>query len=100
ATGQTHSVREFIQLAGRALGMEIEFKGKDINERGINRKTGKEVVRVNPQFYRPAEVDKLQGNFAKADQFLGWRSTVSFAELVNTMSEADDRRVRDQRVPF
>jgi GDPmannose 4,6-dehydratase len=100
ATGQTHSVREFLQLAGRAIGMEIEFEGSGPNERGIDRKTGRTVVRVNPKFYRPSEVDVLIGSCAKATQQLGWKPSMSFGELVHTMSEADEKRVRDGRVHF
>ena len=100
ATGQTHSVREFLRLAGRAIGIEIEFKGSGANERGIDRKTGHAIVRVNPKLYRPAEVDILVGSCAKATQELGWKPRMSFDELVHTMSEADEKRVRDGRVHF
>jgi GDPmannose 4,6-dehydratase len=100
ATCQTHSVREFLQLAGRAVGMEIDFEGHGSEERGIDRKTGRTIARVNPKFYRPTEVDILVGNCAKATRQLGWKARVSFAELVNMMAETDERRVRDGEVRF
>lgn len=95
ATGETHSVREFVNLAGRALGFDIVFEGAGDQERGIDRKSGRTVVAVNPAFYRPAEVDRLIGSPAKAEQELGWRRKLSFQDLVTNMAEADDRRVRD-----
>jgi GDPmannose 4,6-dehydratase len=100
ATGETHAVREFIALAGRALDFDIAFQGTGVDERGIDRKSGREVVRVNPKFYRPAEVDLLLGSPAKAESQLGWKRQMSFAELVATMAECDDKRVQEGRVEF
>jgi GDPmannose 4,6-dehydratase len=82
-------------LAGRAIGFDIVVEGKGVQERGINRKTGRVVVKVNRRFYRPAEVDVLIGNPAKARKKLGWKPKVAFADLVRLMALADDRRVRD-----
>lgn len=98
ATGETHSVREFVVTAAKCLGFEIEWQGSGDQERGIDRKTGRTVIKVNPRFYRPAEVDILCGNPAKAERQLGWRRKVTFPDLVAMMVEADDRRVRDKRV--
>ncbi len=96
ATGECHSVREFITHAGTAFGFNIVFEGTNENERAIDRKTGRTLVAVNPAFFRPAEVDRLLGNPAKAERALGWRRAMSFEDLVTTMAEADDRRVRDR----
>lgn len=95
ATGERHSVREFVAHAGAALGFDIVFEGSGETERGIDRKSGRTVVTVNPSFYRPAEGDLLVGDPAKAEQKLGWRRTMSFQDLVAMMAEADDRRVRN-----
>lgn len=100
ATGETHSVREFLCLVGDALGFDIVFEGKGVSERGIDRKSGKTVLRVNEKFYRPAEVDLLLGSPRKAEAKLGWKRSVSFPELVQSMTEADERRVRDDNVRF
>lgn len=100
ATGATHSVRDFVLAAGSRLGFDIVFEGEAEQERGIDRKTGRTVVRVDPKFYRPAEVDYLCGSPAKAEKQLGWTRKVSFPELVGLMAEADERRVRDNRLVF
>jgi len=96
ATGECHSVREFVRYAGAALGFDIVFEGNNENERAIDRKSGRTLVTVNPEFFRPAEVDRLLGNPAKAEHALGWRRAMSFEDLVTTMAEADDRRVRNR----
>jgi GDPmannose 4,6-dehydratase len=100
ATGEKNSVRDFVRAAGEALGFDIAFEGAGVEERGIDRKSGKAIVRVEPKFYRPAEVDLLCGSPAKAEKALGWKRKVSFAQLVSLMSEADERRVRDDRLTF
>lgn len=93
ATGENHSVRSFTDIAGKRLGFDIEWSGSGPDERGTDRRTGKVIVRVNPAFYRPAEVDVLIGRPAKAETILGWRRRVGFDELVSMMAEADDQRV-------
>lgn len=98
ATGETHSVRDFVVTAGSFLGFAIEWRGSGDEECGIDRKTGRVIVKVNPRFYRPAEVDVVCGNSAKAESQLGWRRKISFPELVAMMAESDERRVRDKRV--
>lgn len=89
ATNEMHSIRDFVSEAGKALGWDIEFSGEAENEIGTDRNTGKVVVRVNPAFYRPAEVDQLLGNPTKGKQLLGWEPKVRFAELVKMMMDAD-----------
>ena len=89
ATGKMHSVREFIELSFAYLGMEIEWEGCGIDEVGIETKSGKTIVRIDPRYFRPAEVEQLQGNPKKAAQKLGWRAKTSLPELVRIMTEAD-----------
>jgi GDPmannose 4,6-dehydratase len=100
ASGQQHSVRDFVRAAGKGLGFDIAFEGSGTEERGIDRKTGRTLVKVDPKFYRPAEVEYLCGDPSKAEKSLGWKRQVSFPELVTLMVEADERRVRDNRVTF
>jgi GDPmannose 4,6-dehydratase len=97
ATGEMHSVRTFVEIAARHLGFDIEWLGTGSEEIGRDCKSGKTLVRVNPAFYRPAEVDRLIGNPKKAEAVLGWRRKVGFEELVTMMMEADDKSVRDRR---
>jgi GDPmannose 4,6-dehydratase len=98
ASGENHTVRSFVETAASRLGFDIEWSGAGPDERGTDRRSGKVVVRVNPALYRPAEVDALVGNPKKAQDVLGWKRSVGFAELVTLMAEADDRRVRDNLV--
>ncbi len=96
ATGQTHTVREFIEESFRVLGEEIIWQGKGPDEKGILKSTGKEVVGINPRYFRPAEVDLLIGNAAKAKEKLGWEPKTTFKELVKIMVEADYRKAKDR----
>jgi len=89
ATGEQHSVREFVELAGRELGMRIAWMGSGPEEKGIDAKTGRTVVRLDPRYLRPAEVDTLLGDASKAQAKLGWKPTVSFEELVAEMAAHD-----------
>ncbi len=89
ATGEMHSVREFAELSFQVAGIDIVWEGEKENEKGINKKTGQTVVAVNPAYYRPAEVEQLLGNPAKAKVKLGWEPTVKFHELVEIMTKAD-----------
>jgi GDPmannose 4,6-dehydratase len=92
ATNRTESVRDFVTMAFKAAGIAIDFKGKAEDEVGIDTATGKTVVRVNPKFYRPAEVDLLIGNPEKALKKLGWAAKTTLEELCAMMVEADLRR--------
>jgi GDPmannose 4,6-dehydratase len=100
ATGETRSIRDFVAEAGRHLGFDIAWQGEGVAEHGIDRVSGRVVVRVNPQFFRPAEVDTVCGDAGKAGRDLGWKPRTPFAEIVRLMAEADDRRVREGRVLF
>ncbi len=89
ATGETHSVREFVEEAGRHLGMDIHWEGKGLQETGIDALTGKTIISIDPKYFRPAEVDLLIGDCSKAKQVLGWQPRTIFKELVKIMVEAD-----------
>ncbi|MHB1750918.1 MAG: GDP-mannose 4,6-dehydratase, partial [Acidithiobacillus sp.] len=92
ATGETWTVRQFVEKAAVHAGFDMEWRGEAKQTQGVDRKSGKTIVRVNPAFYRPAEVDVLIGDPAKANQKLGWKREVSFDALVQMMAEADLRR--------
>jgi GDPmannose 4,6-dehydratase len=89
ATGQTTTVRSFVEMVFEELGIEIVWEGKGLQERGLERKTGRTLVEISPQFFRPAEVDLLIGNGAKAKRELGWAPRTSVRELVRIMVQAD-----------
>lgn len=89
STGETHEVREFVDLAFKAAGIELEWSGEGVDEIAKDKATGKVVVKVNPQFFRPAEVDLLLGDPTKAETKLGWKREVSFKELVERMVKND-----------
>ncbi|KVK77467.1 GDP-mannose 4,6 dehydratase [Burkholderia cepacia] len=92
ATNRTETVRDFVRMAFKATGVDLEFKGSDANEIAVDAATGKTVVRVNPKFHRPAEVDLLIGNPEKAKQKLGWEPKTTLEQLCAMMVEADLRR--------
>jgi GDPmannose 4,6-dehydratase len=92
ATGEEHSVRGFVELAFEIVGRPIEWEGAGLEEKGIDRKSGKVLIEIDPKFYRPAEVNSLVGNASKARDELGWTHKTSFEELVSEMVEADLRR--------
>jgi GDPmannose 4,6-dehydratase len=94
ATGETHSVRDFVIAAAEAAGFDFELQGENVDTIGIDRSSGKTILRTNPEFYRPAEVDYLRGDSTKARTVLGWEPKVSFRELARMMVEADLDRVR------
>lgn len=89
ATGETHTIREFVELAFKETGVEIEWQGKDVDELGVDKTTGKTLVKINPEFFRPAEVDILLGDPTKAETVLGWKRQVDFPGLVKLMVEYD-----------
>jgi len=94
ATGRTETVREFVQLACNAAGIKVQFEGAGESEIGIDTEAGNTIVRVNPAFYRPAEVDLLVGDASKASNVLGWQPNTTLEALCNEMVEADLRRNR------
>ena len=89
ATGETRSVREFVELAFAEVGRTIEWRGKGVDETGIDRKSGKTVVRIDPVYFRPTEVDLLIGDASKAREKLGWKPKTPFAQLVKEMVASD-----------
>ena len=89
ATGEQHSVREFVQQAGQCLGMAIEWQGRGVDERGIDSKTGETVVKVDGRYFRPTEVETLLGDATKARTKLGWKPEHSFAQLIEEMIAED-----------
>ena len=89
STGKQHSVREFIELAAKETGMAIQWKGRGVEEKGIDAKTGSEVVCIDPRYFRPTEVDTLLGDSSKARQQLGWKPKTTFEELVKEMVAMD-----------
>ena len=95
ASGKNATVRDFVTLASRAAGIEIAWTGSGEQEQGINTRSGKTIVHINPKFYRPAEVDHLMGSAAKAKRDLGWEPKTNLEELCRIMVEEDLRRVTD-----
>jgi len=89
ATGEAHRVREFVELAFECIGIEIEWIGKGLQEKGRDKKTKKVLVRVDPQYFRPTEVDYLLGNPSKAKKNLGWKPRIKFKDLVALMVDHD-----------
>lgn len=89
ATGEQHSVREFVTEAAHRLGMELEWRGRDADEHGIDTRTGRTIVKVDTRYFRPTEVDALIGDASKAHIKLGWRPEHSFSELVDEMVQED-----------
>jgi GDPmannose 4,6-dehydratase len=96
ATGETHSVREFIELAFSKIGRKIEWKGKGVDEVGIDADSGDILVKVDSYYFRPTEVDLLLGDPSKARRVLGWKHTVTFPELVSEMVKADLKVVAEK----
>lgn len=94
ATNETRTVREFAETAFSYVGIDIEWQGTGTEEIGINKANGKTVVKINPDFYRPAEVDFLLGNPEKAERELGWKREISFTDLVKGMVENDLKLVK------
>lgn len=98
ATGEQHSVREFCQLAFHDVGIELEFVGEGMEEKGIDRATGRVLIEVSPDFYRPTDVVNLLGDPTKAKEKLGWNPTkTSFEELVRIMVDHDMKKVAVER---
>lgn len=82
ATGESHSVREFIELAFKEVDIEIEWQGEGINEMGLDKKTKKILVTINPKYFRPSDINSVCGNPTKAKEKLGWQAKTLFKDLV------------------
>jgi GDPmannose 4,6-dehydratase len=98
ATGQQHSVREFVERSGACLGMRIEWRGKGLEEQGVDAVSGNVVVRVDPRYFRPTEVESLLGDASKAKRKLNWSAKTSFQRLVEEMVSADREIARRDSV--
>jgi GDPmannose 4,6-dehydratase len=94
ASGEAHTIREFVEEAGKVCGFVLRWEGSDENEMGIDQNTGNILVKVNPKYYRPAEVELLLGNAEKAQKVLGWRVKIDFQSLCQMMMKADIERIR------
>lgn len=92
ATNRTETVRDFVRMAFKGAGIDVEFQGRDLDEIAVDTDSGKTVMRVNPKFHRPAEVDLLIGNPEKAERILGWKPQTSLEQLCQMMVEADLKR--------
>jgi GDPmannose 4,6-dehydratase len=97
ATGETRSVREFVENAFKCAGFDIVWDGSGIDEKGIDNKTGKILVKVSPEFFRPSEVEILIGDCSKAKKKLGWQPRTKFSELIKIMVEADIKRIEAEK---
>lgn len=98
ATGETHSVREFMEAACAVAGIDLQWKGRREKEVGIDRNTGKTILRIDPKYYRPAEVDLLIGDPSKAKNLLGWEAETTFTDLVEMMMK-HDLKVEGVKIP-
>ena len=96
ATGETHTVKEFTERAFDVLDIQLDWKGKGVDEKGIDAETGRGLVEIDPNYYRPTEVDLLVGDNTKAKQLLGWQPKVKFEELVRIMAKADWEKVQKE----
>ena len=97
ATGETHTVRSFIELAFAEIGITIEWKGEGIDEKGIDADSGKTLIEINPRYFRPTEVELLLGDPTKAKEKLGWQHTTGFADLVKEMVASDLKAIAVER---
>jgi GDPmannose 4,6-dehydratase len=98
ATGENHSVKEFTENAFKVIGSEIIWDGEGVNEKGIDKKSGKILVDISPEFYRPTEVEELIGNPKKAAEKLKWKPQTKFEDLVKIMVEADLKRIKYENI--
>lgn len=96
ATGETHKVREFVELSFKHVGIQVVWSGEGVDEIGRDKTTGKIIVKINPKFYRPAEIELLLGDPTKAKKKLNWQTEISFSELVKRMVESDLEKVEDE----
>lgn len=97
ATNETHTVREFIEESFKVLDQEIVWNGTGIEEKGILKSTGKQVIGIDPKYFRPTEVDLLIGDYSKAERVLGWKPKITFKELVKTMVISDFENIKNNK---
>jgi GDPmannose 4,6-dehydratase len=93
ATGVTHNLRDFIQIAFRCVDIELEWSGQGVDEKGLNTNNGKTLVEVSAEFFRPSEVDCISGDAGKAKKVLNWEATTSFEDLISIMVKSDFERI-------
>lgn len=98
ASNETHTVREFVELSFKEVGIQIEWKGTGVEEKGYDKVSGKILVDINPRYFRPAEVDLLHGDCSKAEKELGWKREVDFKGLVSMMVNSDMREIAKMSV--
>lgn len=96
ATNETHTVKEFIEVAFKYVGIDVKWEGEGVNEKGIDKKSGKVIVSISPEFFRPAEVNLLIGDASKAKKVLGWEPKTKFDALVKIMMDYDLKRVEKE----
>ena len=100
ATGETHTVREFIEEACKVLDIDLEWKGKGADEKGIDKKTGETIIEIDPRYFRPTEVNLLLGDASKAQKILGWKAKTKFKELVKIMIDGDIDILKNNKVIY
>jgi len=98
ATGETHEVREFVEIAAKEFGFSIKWQGKGINEKGLDTNSGKVIVEISPKYFRPTEVDYLCGDSSKAKEKLKWKHKLSFVELVKLLAKADLKNAKLEKI--
>ncbi|MFC1616062.1 GDP-mannose 4,6-dehydratase [Patescibacteria group bacterium] len=96
ATGENHSVRNFLEKAAKFIGFNLIWEGKGVNEKGIDKNSGKVIIEIDPKYFRPAEVDILKGDASKAKTKLGWQPKINFDQLVASMTKNDIQLVKNE----
>jgi GDPmannose 4,6-dehydratase len=99
ATGEGHTVREFVECAFGEVGRKIEWRGEGVEEIGVDLASGKTLVRIDPRYFRPTEVDLLLGDASKARERLGWSPKIGFSQLVHEMVAADIAKLQSGAMP-
>ena len=97
ATGECYSVRQFVETAFHQIGHNIEWRGAGVEEKGVDADTGRVLIEIDPRYFRPTEVPRLEGDATKAREKLGWTRKTSFEDLVKEMLQADIRVVNQER---
>ncbi len=100
ATGETHTVREFIEEACKVLDIDLEWKGKGVDEKGIDKKTGERIIEIDPRYFRPTDVQLLLGDASKAKKILGWEAKTKFKDLVKVMIDGDMDILKNKKVIY